>query len=337
MGLPARQYLEIPGKQLSMRIVSPVDNFKEAGLILEAGADELYGGYIPAEWDDYSLSASLNQRTFSAAQISSEEELSEIISLVHASERSFALTLNAPFYTDEQLPLLIEYVDRMFTLGIDSLILADVGLLRLLKKRHPELEYHASTLAHLTNSGALRFMAEQGIQRAVLPRHLSVADMASIIQQVPGVLCDAFMLVGKCPNTEGLCTFHHSSAEKIWPCEITYDVASLTDTISPELQRAMMRQASWSETNRRHGCGLCAIPHLKKAGINGLKLVGRGAPAAQKVRNVILTREFIALAESCKDFSEYQHKAMAAHRERFGAACHQNVCYYPEFFDEGEL
>jgi putative protease len=99
----------------------------------------------------------------------------------------------------------------------------------------------------------------------------------------------------------------------------------------------MMRQASWSETNRRHGCGLCAIPHLKKAGINGLKLVGRGAPAAQKVRNVILTREFVALAESCTDFSEYQHKAMAAHRERFGAACHQNVCYYPEFFDEGEV
>lgn len=320
-----------------MRIISPVDNLNEAHLLLQAGVDELYGGYIPTEWANYSLAASLNQRTFSSAQIASEQELSEIISLVHAHECRFALTLNAPFYTDEQLPLLIEYVDRMVTLGIDSLILADPGLLRLLKKRHASLEYHASTLAHLTNSGAVRFMADQGMQRVVLPRHLSVSDMASIIRQVPDVHCDAFLLVGKCPNTEGLCTFHHSSPEKIWPCEIPYNMAPLGDGTSSQLQHAMQRQGSWSETNRRHGCGLCAIPHLREAGVHGLKLVGRGAPVAQKVRNVALARDFLALAESTSDFAEYRRLAMVAHRERFGASCHQNVCYYPEFFDGGSV
>ncbi|MCK4508639.1 MAG: U32 family peptidase, partial [Desulfuromonadales bacterium] len=129
-----------------MRIISPVDNLNEARLLLQAGADELYGGYLPAEWADYSLAASLNQRTFSSAQIVSEEELSEIIALVKAHECRFALTLNAPFYTDKQFPLMVEYVDQMVALGIDSLILADPGLLRLLKKRHTHLEYHASTL-----------------------------------------------------------------------------------------------------------------------------------------------------------------------------------------------
>lgn len=318
-----------------MRIISPVDNVAEAGLLLAAGADELYGGYIPSEWDNYSLAASLNQRTFPTAQIASEQELSEIIALVHAHERTFALTLNAPFYTDEQLPLLVEYVDRMVSIGIDSLILADPGLLRLLKKRHPHLEYHASTLAHLTNSGAVRFMAEQGMQRVVLPRHLGVSDMASIIRQVPDVLCDAFLLVGKCPNSEGLCTFHHSSPGKIWPCEIPYKVAPLAAGASSQLQQAMQRQDSWSETNRRHGCGLCAIPFLGAAGVHGVKLVGRGAPVAQKVRNVALAKEFLVLAESATDYKEYRRKAMAAHRERFGAVCHQNICYYPEFFDGG--
>jgi len=320
-----------------MRIISPVDNLEETHLLLQAGADELYGGYVPAEWESYSLAASLNQRTFSSAQIASEQELSEIISLVHAHECRFALTLNAPFYTEEQLPLLVEYVDRMVTLGIDSLILADPGLLRLLKKRHADLEYHASTLAHLTNSGAIRFMAEQGVQRVVLPRHLSVADMAATIKQVPEILCDAFLLVGKCPNSEGLCTFHHSSSDKVWPCEIPYKVTPLCDGASSRLQHAMQGQASWSETNRRHGCGLCAIPALKAAGVHGLKLVGRGAPTAQKIRNVALTREFLALAERVTDFTEYRRLAIAAHKERFGAVCHQNVCYYPEFFDGGEV
>lgn len=320
-----------------MLIISPVDNLKEAGLLLEAGADELYGGYIPAEWADYSLAASLNQRTFSTAQIATEEEMREIIGLAHSYKKTFALTLNAPFYTDDQLPLLLDYVDRMVALGVDSLILADVGLLRLLKKRHTSIEYHVSTLAHLTNAGAVSFMADQGMQRVVLPRHLTVSDMASIIQEVPDVLYDAFLLVGKCPNTEGLCTFHHSSPEKIWPCEIPYEIAPLDGEASERLRMTMQRQESWSETNRRHGCGLCAIPHLRKAGLHGLKLVGRGAPAAQKVRNVKLTKEFILLAENVSGFADYRRQAMAAHKERFGAACHQNVCYYPEFFYEETL
>ena len=320
-----------------MRIISPVDNLQEAGLLLEAGADELYGGYLPVEWDSYSLAASLNQRTFSAAQVASEQELAAIIDMAHAHGRTFALTLNAPFYTDAQLPMLTDYIDRMVALGIDSLILADVGVLRLVKKRHPAIEYHGSTLAHLTNAGSVRFMADQGMKRVVLPRHLTVSDMAAVIQEVPDVLFDAFLLVGKCPNTEGLCTFHHSNADKIWPCEIPYEIAPLTSAPSERLQLAMQKQKSWSETNRRHGCGLCAIPHLQKAGVHGLKLVGRGAPAAQKVRNVALAKEFLRLAESAADFSEYRRKAMAAHKERFGAACHQNVCYYPEFFHGGAV
>lgn len=320
-----------------MRIVSPVDNLKEARLLLEAGADELYGGFVPPEWSDYSLAASLNQRTFSSAQISSLSELSEIISLVHEHGCRFALTMNAPFYTDQQMPLLLAYVDKMVSLGVDSVILADLGLLRLLKKRHTGIEYHASTLAHLTNAGAVRFMAEQGARRIVLPRHLTVSDMASIVSEVPDVQCDAFLLVGKCPNSEGLCTFHHSSPEKIWPCEIPYEISPLAERTSEKLIQAMKQQRSWSKTNRRHGCGLCAIPHLKKIGVHAVKLVGRGAPAAQKVRNISLTREFLALAEHVTDFSEYRRLAILAHRERFGADCHQNVCYYPEYFDGGTV
>lgn len=306
-------------------------------MLLDAGADELYGGYLPAEWQDYSLAASLNQRTFSAAQIATEDELKAVVELVHERGKTFALTLNAPFYTEAQMPMLTDYIDRMVAIGIDSLILADVGVLRLLKRRHPALEYHASTLAHLTNAGSVRLMAEQGMQRVVLPRHLTVADMAAIIQELPNIRFDAFLLVGKCPNTEGLCTFHHSSPDKIWPCEIPYEVAPLGEGSAETLQQAMKKQKSWSETNRRHGCGLCAVPFLQQSGVEGLKLVGRGAPAAQKVRNVALTKEFVSLATESADFAEYRRKAMAAHKDRFGAACHQNVCYYPEFLHGGAL
>ncbi len=317
-----------------MKIISPIDNLAEANRLLEAGADELYGGYVPGEWRErFSLLASINQRTFEGAQIESYQDLAAIIRLAHDRGRTFSLTLNAPFYTEEQMPLLLDYVDQVVEAGADGVILADLGLLRVLRRRHPNLEYHASTLAHLMNSEAVRFYAGKGVTRVIFPRHLTVGEIKEVTAKLPDIRFDAFMLVGKCPNTEGLCTFHHSSPDKIWPCEIPYRIAPQSESATPSLLEAMQRQDSWSRTDRRHGCGLCAIPHLLTAGICGLKLVGRGAPAAQKIRNILLVRDFLRLAGEAGDFAAYRRQAMAAHRQRFGAPCSPNVCYYPEFYE----
>lgn len=317
-----------------MRIVSPVDHFGEAGPLLEAGADELYGGYVPAAWRErFSLLASPNQRTFAGAQIDSRDELAAIVALAHAHGATFSLTLNAPYYTDEQLPLLLDYVDEAVSAGIDGVILADLGILRILHRRYPQLEYHASTLAHLMNAGAVSFYSEQGVSRVIFPRHLTTAEMKATVARLPRMRFDAFLLVGKCPNTEGLCTFHHSAPDKIWPCEIPYRIEPLSGSSSASLRGAMLRQGSWAHSNRRHGCGLCAIPELLALGIFGVKLVGRGAPAAQKVQNVLLTRDFLELAGQGLEPATYRQRARKAHRARFGTPCSPNVCYYPEFYE----
>ncbi len=318
-----------------MKLISPIDRLAEAQALLDAGAAELYGGYVPADWQQrFGLLASINQRTFAGAQIDNYEELRQIVDICRNRGGEFALTLNSPFYSDAQLPLLIDYVAEAVQAGVTSVILADLALLRSLKEQFPQLLYHASTLAHLSNSAAIKFYHQQGIERVILPRHLTVAEMAEIRQRVPEVACDAFLLVGKCPNTEGLCTFHHSSADKIWPCEIPYQMEPLNQPVSPQLAAAMVRQQSWSQTERKHGCGLCAIPQLKAAGIDGLKLVGRGAPTLRKVKNLQLVSRFVMLTEETLDFADYQRQALQAHREHFGIGCCENVCYYPEFYKE---
>jgi U32 family peptidase len=314
-----------------------VDNLQETDALLAAGADELYGGYIPAVWQErYGLAASANQRTFAAAQIASFDQLCAIVERVRRKGGRFALTLNAPFYSAEQQSLLVELVERAVPAGIHGVILADLGLLRTLRRAHPQLQYHASTLAHLMNSAAVSLYLRQGIDRVIFPRHLSLGEMEATVRQLPQTPFDAFMLIGKCPNTEGLCTFQHSSPERVWPCEIPYDIAPLHQPASAALQEAMRRQRSWSLTDRRHGCGLCAIPRLQRMGISALKLVGRGAPAAQKVRNIELVRRFLALAQREDDAQSFYRAARQQHRQHFAAPCSTNVCYYPELYQAEE-
>ncbi len=318
-----------------MRIISPVDRAEEAAALLSAGAHELYGGYVPESWQDrFGLYASINQRTFAGAQIDNFDDLCKVVDSCKTVNGEFALTLNTPFYSDVQIPLLVDYVGEVVRAGVTSVILADLGLLRELKAAFPDLLFHASTLAHLGNSAAIRFYQQQGIGRVILPRHLTLAEMAEVRGQVPDIPCDAFLLVGKCPNTEGFCSFHHSSPDKIWPCEIPYKIEPIQGAASAELKRAMLAQDSWSKTDRRHGCGLCAIPQLLKAGFDGLKLVGRGAPTKRKLVNISATVEFLNLANQADDFKTYRTTAIASHRRIFGVSCSENVCYYPELFED---
>lgn len=319
-----------------MKLISPVDNLQELESLMAAGADELYGGVVPPVWlDGYGRMASINQRTFAGAQIDDFDEFIEIVRQCAQAGRPFFLTLNSPFYIDGQHPLLVDLVGRAADAGLAGVILADLGLLRLLIRQYPDLEYHASTLAHLGNSEAARLYGRAGFLRIVLPRHLTTTEMAQIVHNTPDVGFDAFLLVGKCPNTEGFCSFHHSSADKIWPCEIPYEYKFLDDDTSGSLEAAVARQDSWSRSNRRHGCGLCAIPELVAAGVTGLKLVGRGAPPAMKLANLTLASEFLELARKGLADSDYRAQAIAAHKRRFGTACSPNVCYYPEFY-QGE-
>ena len=115
------------------------------------------------------------------------------------------------------------------------------------------------------------------------------------------------------------------------PCEIPYEIETVEPNATVNIQATIDQQSSWSHSDRRHGCGLCAIPELRKGGVSGLKIVGRGAPTAMKVRNVLLANEFVALDASGLNETLYREKALAAHKTRFGQDCTANVCYYPEF------
>lgn len=114
-------------------------------------------------------------------------------------------------------------VDGAADLGVDAVILADIGLLDYACKRHPELRLHLSVQGSATSYEAVNFAhREFGVQRAVLPRVLTLAQVEQVIKNTPieievfgfGSLC--VMNEGRCwlssyatgesPNTVGACS-----------------------------------------------------------------------------------------------------------------------------------
>ncbi len=113
--------------------------------------------------------------------------------------------------------------DAAVELGADAAIVADLGLLRYLSRRHPQQRLHLSVQGSATNYEAIDFHARRfGVQRVVLPRVLSLTQVKNILQRVDveievfgfGSLC--VMVEGRCqlssyvtgesPNLSGVCS-----------------------------------------------------------------------------------------------------------------------------------
>lgn len=97
-------------------------------------------------------------------------------------------------------------VDRASDCGVDAIILADPGLMAYARRVHPELRLHLSVQASATNYEAINFYHQNfGVQRAVLPRVLSLAQVEQVIRNTP-VEIEVFGFGGLCVMVEGRCT-----------------------------------------------------------------------------------------------------------------------------------
>ena len=96
-------------------------------------------------------------------------------------------------------------VDGAADLGVDAVILADIGLLDYASKRHPDLRLHLSVQGSATSYEAVNFAhREFGVRRAVLPRVLTLAQVELVIQNTP-VEIEVFGFGSLCVMNEGRC------------------------------------------------------------------------------------------------------------------------------------
>ncbi|HSH68537.1 MAG TPA: U32 family peptidase, partial [Deferrisomatales bacterium] len=256
--------MDMPTDSIRPMILAPFDRPGEASLLGAAGANELYGGVQPDCWGRTHLPAS--QRTFDAAHFSSEDAFAAAVAEAQNAGLAVHLTLNAPLYDPASCQALVELAERAAGWGVAGVIAGDLGLLARLKTRQLPLTLTLSTLAGAWNRQAVMFFRRFGVARVVLPRHLHLEEMGAIAAAHADVEFEAFVLVGKCPNAEALCSFQHTAADRRWPCEIPYRLYTTSRVPLTEDHPVALRQRLWQGCDRRDGCGLCAIPGLVQRG-----------------------------------------------------------------------
>ncbi|MFB9887363.1 ubiquinone anaerobic biosynthesis protein UbiU [Balneatrix alpica] len=176
-----------------MELVCPAGSLPAMKSAVDEGADAVYFGFKDAT----------NARHFAGLNFD-ERRAREGIDYAHRKGTRVFCALNT-YPQPSGWQQWTAAADRAADLGVDALIAADMGVLSYVAKRHPKLNLHLSVQGSATNQAALKFYHEHfGIRRAVLPRVLSLAQVAQLAAASP-VELEVFAFGSLCIMAEGRC------------------------------------------------------------------------------------------------------------------------------------
>lgn len=198
-----------------MKILSPINKPSEVAPLADAGADEFYAGVLDTAWRrNYGNVGSPNRREWSVSNLCTFEELEEAVNAAHSLGKRLFLTMNA-LYTAPQYPLLKKELERIREIPVDALIVADPGLMLLLRKEMKwDVELHLSTGATAFNHGTARFYYQNfNTKRMVIPRQHNLEEIARLAKSIDFLDLECFIFNSGCKNIDGFCTYHHGVNE----------------------------------------------------------------------------------------------------------------------------
>jgi len=304
-----------------MKILAPISSADEVEMLAANGAEEFYCGVVPREWmEAYSGAIWLNRRSPAGANLATYESLAELVRGAHSYGVPVSLALNAPCYNERQIQTIAELARRVTgEIGVDALIVSDVGLLLTLAELGLDTRIHISSIASALNSETIEFYRELGASRIILPRSLSLREIGQLAVAVGDrIELEAFILNDGCAFEEGLChtTHHHRVGAfcgniRQWSHDVYQDDGRLPGVDEQDVVAAHVqsyREWLWyvngcgspvSPKGLPYGpCGLCAIPELSRMGIASLKIAGREASPFRKLTSVRLVKAIVDMVRS---------------------------------------
>ena len=249
-----------------MELLAPAGNFEKFLTAIHFGADAVYmaGG-------KYGL------RAF--AGNFDENEMRKAVEIAHEKGRKVYVTLNI-IARDEDFEELPTYLQFLQEIKVDAVIVADVGMVRFIRKNAPNLDMHVSTQANIINSQSALLMADMGVKRVILARELTLEQVANIRKNLPkeveievfvhGAMCMAYS--GRCLLSNYLTGRDANRGECVQACRWKYMVREVSRDESLEVEEDEKGSYIFNSKD------LNMIEHLQKlkdAGVDSIKIEGR--------------------------------------------------------------
>jgi putative protease len=267
-------------------LLAPAGTLRNLRYAIAYGADAVYAG-MPR----YSLRVRNND-------FSTIENLATGIEQVHAKDKAFFMATNLLPHNNKVKTFMAD-MEPIIELGPDALIMADPGLIMMVRERWPEIAIHLSVQANTMNYASVRFWQQLGVKRIILSRELSLDQVEEIRKECPDMELEVFVHGALCIAYSGRCLlsgyFNHRDANQgtcTNACRWDYKVKNGKEDVSGDVRPAEVKLLE--EANRpgelmpieedEHGTyimnskDLRAVEHVErlvKIGIDSLKIEGR--------------------------------------------------------------
>ena len=171
-------------------LLCPAGSFESFKAAVNNGADAVYFG-----GRDFNARASAENFT--------DEQLVEAIDYAHLRGAQVNITINTQ-YKDRELERVLSFAEKMYTNGADAFIIQDIGFFSAIKKAMPDIRLLASTQMTVHSLEGAIFLKEQGFDRAVISRELSLAEIREIVNN-SGMEIEVFAHGALCVSYSGQC------------------------------------------------------------------------------------------------------------------------------------
>lgn len=181
---------------------------------------------------------------------------------------------------EDELARLPAYLELLDSIGVDALIVADLGVISMAKKYAPHCDLHISTQLGVVNSETCKAIYDMGAKRAVLARELSLEEIRQIRKNAPeGLELEAFVHGAMCVSFSGRCLLSNYLAERdanrgecAQPCRWKYH---LVEEKRPGEYMEISEDKGTFIMNSNDMCMIEHLPELIDAGIYSFKIEGR--------------------------------------------------------------
>ena len=316
-----------------MKILVPLNNREDVKAFSTAGANELYLGFYDEQWTEtFGIYSDIN-RMSGFGKLANKYSFSEILSIIQdirTENMDAFVTMNANVYSGEALKWIEEhYFPALIEVGVSGVIVSTEDIAK--KAIKAGLQVVASTMMGLYNTDIINYYHSIGIKRMIVPRDLSLNEIAMIRKTVPNIDLEVFFMRNGCVFSDAYCLGTHRKecgstcgSLKALNKKIVSSSSSFRFRHSVELNDLL-----YHSYFHHDACGMCALYRMEELGVTALKIVGRADMPGSVAEDIRLTKENMEILKECNSEEEYLEKMILPQNSY--KQCKLGLsCYYPE-------